>query len=88
MDDIEKRLLIVVQEAAGVYAQHMPLSRLALQKLRGYVVARRAVLYGGVVVCGHEVKEIQIFAEADVNVHSSIDDPLDTLLLQIYRSSQ
>ncbi|KAH7831524.1 uncharacterized protein MONOS_11111 [Monocercomonoides exilis] len=60
MDDIERRLRIVVPEAAGVYGRHMPLSLQlllsprALQTLRGYVVARRAVLYGGV-VCAHDV---------------------------------
>ncbi|KAH7823562.1 putative IQ domain-containing protein H [Monocercomonoides exilis] len=54
MDDIERRLRIVVPEAAGVYGRYMPLSLQllmsprALQTLRGYVVARRAVLYGGV----------------------------------------
>ncbi|KAH7819792.1 uncharacterized protein MONOS_10208 [Monocercomonoides exilis] len=60
MDDIERRLRIVVPEAAGVYGRHMPLSLQlllsprALQTLRGYVVARRAVLYGGV-VCAYDV---------------------------------
>eukprot|EP00770_Monocercomonoides_exilis_P011996 MONOS_11938.1-p1 / transcript=MONOS_11938.1 / gene=MONOS_11938 / organism=Monocercomonoides_exilis_PA203 / gene_product=flagellar associated protein / transcript_product=flagellar associated protein / location=Mono_scaffold00628:4-3414(-) / protein_length=1023 / sequence_SO=supercontig / SO=protein_coding / is_pseudo=false len=60
MDDIERRLRIVVPEAAGVYGRHMPLSLQlllsprALQTLRGYVVARRAVLYGGV-ACAYDV---------------------------------
>ncbi|KAH7826802.1 uncharacterized protein MONOS_3885 [Monocercomonoides exilis] len=60
MDDIERRLRIVVPEAAGVNGRHMPLSLQlllsprALQTLRGYVVARRAVLYGGV-VCAYDV---------------------------------
>ncbi|KAH7820989.1 uncharacterized protein MONOS_10757 [Monocercomonoides exilis] len=51
------RLRIVVSEAAGVYAQHMSLLLpllLALQTLRGYVVARQAVLFGGV-VCAYDV---------------------------------
>ncbi|KAH7826685.1 uncharacterized protein MONOS_7943 [Monocercomonoides exilis] len=47
MDDVERWLQIVVPEAAGVYGRHMSLS---LQTLRGYVVARRAVLYGGVIL--------------------------------------
>ncbi|KAH7828912.1 uncharacterized protein MONOS_13878 [Monocercomonoides exilis] len=46
MDDFERRLRIVVPEAAGVYV---------LQTLRGYVVARRTVLYGGV-VCAYDVE--------------------------------
>ncbi|KAH7822644.1 uncharacterized protein MONOS_7260 [Monocercomonoides exilis] len=60
MDDIERRLRIVVPEAAGVYGRHIPLSLQlllsprALQTLRGYVVARRAVLYG-CVVCAYDV---------------------------------
>ncbi|KAH7825899.1 uncharacterized protein MONOS_3074 [Monocercomonoides exilis] len=54
MDDIERRLRIVVPEAAGVYGRHMLLSPRALQTLQGYVVARRAVLYGGV-VCAYDV---------------------------------
>ncbi|KAH7816028.1 uncharacterized protein MONOS_2536 [Monocercomonoides exilis] len=60
IDYIERQLRIVVPEAAGVYGRHMPLSLQlllsprALQTLRGYVVARRAVLYGAV-VCAYDV---------------------------------
>ncbi|KAH7821117.1 uncharacterized protein MONOS_13549 [Monocercomonoides exilis] len=51
MNDIDRQLLILVTEAAWVHARHMQLSQRALW---GYVVARRAVLYGGV-VCAHDV---------------------------------
>ncbi|KAH7820398.1 uncharacterized protein MONOS_15102 [Monocercomonoides exilis] len=60
MDHIERRLRIMMPDATGVYGRHMPLSLQlllsprALQTLRGYVVARRAVLYGGV-VCAYDV---------------------------------
>ncbi|KAH7822270.1 uncharacterized protein MONOS_11984 [Monocercomonoides exilis] len=60
MDDIERRLRIVVPEAAGVYGLHMPLSLQlllsprALQTLRGYVVTQRAVLYVDI-MCAYDV---------------------------------
>ncbi|KAH7831202.1 uncharacterized protein MONOS_15187 [Monocercomonoides exilis] len=59
INDTERRLRIVVPEEAGVYGQYIPLSLQlllsprALKTLRGYVVARRAVLYGGVVCAYH-----------------------------------
>ncbi|KAH7827768.1 uncharacterized protein MONOS_17273 [Monocercomonoides exilis] len=47
MEDVERRLRILVPEAAGVYGWNMPLSLqllLSPRALWGYVVARRAVL--------------------------------------------
>ncbi|KAH7829534.1 uncharacterized protein MONOS_8569 [Monocercomonoides exilis] len=58
LDDIERRLRIIVPEAAGVYGQHIPLSLQLLlspreqQALREYVVARCVVLHGNV-FCAH-----------------------------------
>ncbi|KAH7830980.1 uncharacterized protein MONOS_4395 [Monocercomonoides exilis] len=51
MDDIQRRLRIVVSDTTVVFAQNM---QLLLQTLRGYAVARRGVLYGGV-VCANDV---------------------------------
>ncbi|KAH7817372.1 uncharacterized protein MONOS_12392 [Monocercomonoides exilis] len=51
MDNMERQLGIVVPEEAELYAQHILLSP---QTLRGYVVARRGVLYVGV-VCEYNV---------------------------------
>ncbi|KAH7826642.1 uncharacterized protein MONOS_16229 [Monocercomonoides exilis] len=46
MNEIEIRLRILVPEAARVYARH---KQMLLQKLSGYVEARWAVLFGGIV---------------------------------------
>ncbi|KAH7818971.1 uncharacterized protein MONOS_4402 [Monocercomonoides exilis] len=57
VDDIERRLRIVVPDAAWVYGRHMPLKLqllLSPRELRGYVVTRLAVLNGGV-VCAYDV---------------------------------
>ncbi|KAH7823487.1 uncharacterized protein MONOS_9868 [Monocercomonoides exilis] len=84
MDDIERRLRIVVPEAAGANGRNMQLS--LLQTLRGYVVARRAVLYLAA-PAGTKSGSKQIFAVADVNAFPSIYDLFDPSL-QMWRSTQ
>ncbi|KAH7819304.1 uncharacterized protein MONOS_14574 [Monocercomonoides exilis] len=101
MDDIERRLRIVVPEATGVYGRHMPLSLQlllslrVLQTLRGYVVALSVMLSVPLVgplpslaaSVGTKSGSERIFAAADVNAFPSIYDMFD-LSLQIWRSQQ
>ncbi|KAH7819779.1 uncharacterized protein MONOS_8486 [Monocercomonoides exilis] len=92
MDDIERRLRIVVPEAIGVYGRHIPLS---LQLLRGYVVALSVMLLVPLVVplpslaasVGTKSGSKRIFAAPDVNAFPLINDLFDPLL-QILRSQQ
>ncbi|KAH7816361.1 uncharacterized protein MONOS_15131 [Monocercomonoides exilis] len=73
------RLQIVEPEAAGVYGLHMPLSLQQMLPLLGYVVAGRAVLYGGV-VCAYDVALSAMLSVPLVG-------PLPSLSVSVYTKS-
>ncbi|KAH7815351.1 uncharacterized protein MONOS_9329 [Monocercomonoides exilis] len=72
MNEIEIRLRILVPKAAGVYVRN---KQMLLQKLLGYVVARKAVLLGAV-ECTSEVVLSMMLSIALVAPLPSIDESL------------
>ncbi|KAH7831730.1 uncharacterized protein MONOS_521 [Monocercomonoides exilis] len=70
MNEIEIRLRILVPKAAGVYARN---KQMLLQKLLGYIVARRAVLFVAV-VCTSDVVLSVMLSIVLVAPLSSIDE--------------
>ncbi|KAH7831467.1 uncharacterized protein MONOS_15419 [Monocercomonoides exilis] len=93
MDDIERRLRIVVPEAAGVYGRHMPLSLQqllsprALQTLRMICCGSAGGAVWGCSSVGTKSGSKRIFAAPDANAFPSIYDLFDPSL-QIWRSQQ
>ncbi|KAH7826238.1 uncharacterized protein MONOS_7674 [Monocercomonoides exilis] len=77
MDDIERRLWIVVTEVTEVYAQHMQLSLRVLQLLWGCVVTGRGVLFGGV-VCADDVGLSAMLSVPQVEQLPSLVEPVST----------
>ncbi|KAH7829156.1 uncharacterized protein MONOS_11164 [Monocercomonoides exilis] len=86
MDDIQRRLRIVVSDTTVVFAQNMPLS---LQTLRGYAVMlqvklpvpQEAQLPTLAVSVGKNSESKRFFSSADANIFPSIYDLFDPSLL-------
>ncbi|KAH7825729.1 uncharacterized protein MONOS_12860 [Monocercomonoides exilis] len=70
MNYFKIRLRILVPKASGIYARH---KQMLLQKLLGYVVAQRAVLFGAVACTSDVVRSVMLSIALGAPL-SSIDE--------------